>query len=62
MTGTKLRLVADLAASFDLRLSDSEFVPILAVSLTKLSGCQLTKIKSSCQPVCAIVPLSVIPT
>lgn len=62
MTGTKLRLVADLAASFDLRLSDSEFVPILAVSLTKLSGCQLTQIKSSCQPVCAIVPLSVIPT
>lgn len=40
MTGTKLRLVADLATSFDLRLSDSEFVPILAVSLTKLSGCQ----------------------
>ena len=60
MTDTKLRLVADLATSLDLRLSDSEFGPVLAVSLSDLLGCQLTQIKSSCQPVCAIVTLSVV--
>ena len=54
MTYTKLRLGADLATSLDLRLSDSEFGPVLAVLLTDFLGCQLTQIKSSCQPV---VPL-----